>query len=138
MKASTRPRFDAWTIVLGLFALGNLGTGLWMLVDPPHWYENLPGGVPDFGPMNEHFIRDVGAVFLLTAIGLGGAAVRPAWRVPVCAMVTGFYLLHAVVHVVDTARGLVGPEHWVLDFPGIYLPALLMLAVTWRIRKIEG
>lgn len=138
MTESTRIRFDAWTIVLGLFALGNLATGAWMLVDPPHWYENLPGGVPDFGPMNEHFIRDVGAVFLLTAVGLAGASVRPAWRTPVCAMVTGFYLLHAAVHMVDTVRGLVGPDHWALDFPGIYLPALLMLAVTWRIRKTEG
>lgn len=135
---STEIRFDAWTIVLGLFAFGNLATGLWMLADPPHWYENLPAGVPDFGPMNEHFIRDIGAVFTLMAIGLGGAAVRPPWRVPACLMVTGFYVMHAIVHIIDTARGLVGPEHWSIDFPGIYLPALIMIFVTWRISKSPG
>jgi len=138
MTTSEPTRFDAWTIVLGLFAFGNLVTGVWMLADPPHWYENLPAGVPDFGPMNEHFIRDIGAVFFLTAVGLAGAAAKPRWRLPVCMMVTGFYVLHALVHVIDTTRGLVGPEHWSIDFPGIYLPALIMLFVTWRISKSDG
>ncbi len=137
MLTSAPTRFDAWTIVLGLFALGNFVTGIWMLADPPHWYENLPAGVPDFGPMNEHFIRDVGAVFFLTGVGLVGAAVKPSWRVPTCLMVTGFYVLHATVHVIDTTRGLVGPEHWLIDFPGIYLPALIMIFVTWRISRSE-
>ena len=131
-------RYDGWTIVLGIFALGNLASGVWMLADPPHWYENLPAGVPDFGPMNEHFIRDIGAVFFLMGIGLVGAAVKPRWRLGVCWMVTGFYLLHAVVHVIDTTRGLVGPEHWSIDFPGVYLPAILMSVVTWRIAKTEA
>ncbi len=42
--------FDGWTIVLGLFALGNLANGIWMLADPVHWYDTLPAAVPDFGP----------------------------------------------------------------------------------------
>jgi hypothetical protein len=44
--------FDAWTIVLGFFALGNFFNAFWMLGFPVHWYFNLPAGVPDFGPLN--------------------------------------------------------------------------------------
>jgi hypothetical protein len=126
---------DAWTIVLGIAALGNLANGAWMLADPVHWYENLPAGVPDFGPLNEHFVRDIGCAFMLLGLALAIAAFRPAWRVAACAAVTVFYALHALVHVVDTVRGLVGPEHWAIDLPGVYLPALAMAAVTWLVAR---
>jgi hypothetical protein len=125
--------FDTWTIVLGIFALSNLLNGLWMLGDPVHWYLNLPAGVPDFGPLNEHFVRDIGCIYFLMGVGLGVAAFMPGWRVAACLAATLFYLLHAVVHVVDTARGLVGSEHWMIDMPGIYIPALILLGVTWLI-----
>ena len=47
----------------------------------------------------------------------------------------GFYALHALVHVIDTLRGLVGPEHWAIDFPGVYLPAVILIAVTWLVAR---
>lgn len=122
--------FDSWTIVLGLFALSNLGNGVWMLADPAHWYFNLPAGVPDFGPMNEHFVRDIGCIYLLMGAALAVGAFVPRWRFAACAVTTSFYVLHAVVHVVDTMRGLVGPEHWMIDLPGIYVPALILIGVT--------
>jgi len=34
------------------------------------------------------------------------------------------------VHVLDTARGLVPANHWLLDFPAVYLPAILLVALT--------
>lgn len=129
--ATSARAFDAWTIVLGLFALSNLANGAWMLADPPHWYENLPAAVPDFGPLNEHFVRDIGCTFTLLGVGLAIAAFVPRWRVAACAAAAGFYGLHALVHVIDTLRGLVGPEHWRIDFSGVYLPALLLIGVTW-------
>jgi hypothetical protein len=130
-ESTNRVAIDAWTIVLGLFALSNLGNGVWMLADPVHWYHTLPAGVPDFGPLNEHFVRDIGCIFFLTgAILLLGAFV-PRWRVPACVIATSFYVLHALVHVVDTMRGLVGPEHWAIDMPGVYIPALILSGVTW-------
>ena len=126
---------DAWTIVLGFVALGNLVNGAWMLADPAHWYTNLPASVPDFGPLNEHFVRDIGAAFTLFGIGLAVAAFRPRWRVPACAAAAGFYCLHALVHVVDTMRGLVGPEHWMIDLPGVYIPAVMLVGLTWLVAK---
>jgi hypothetical protein len=130
-----RATLDGWTIVLGLAALGNLGNAAWMLADPVHWYQNLPAAVPDFGPLNEHFVRDIGCAFAVQGLALGAAAIQPRWRVAACLAVALFYTLHAVVHVVDTLRGLVGPEHWRIDLAGVYVPAALMLAVTWLVAR---
>lgn len=133
--ATTVYAFDTWTIVLGLFALSNLANGAWMLADPAHWYENLPAAVPDFGPLNEHFVRDIGCTFTLLGIGLAIAAFVPRWRFVASAAAAGFYGLHALVHVLDTLRGLVGPEHWRIDFSGVYLPALILIGVTWLLAR---
>ena len=118
---------DAWTWVLGIAALGNIASAAWMLADPAGWYTGLPAAVPDFGPLNEHFVRDIGAAFLMQGVALLWAAFVPAWRVPLVAPVTLFYVLHALAHVYDTGRGLVGPAHWAIDLPGVYVPAALML-----------
>jgi len=127
--------FDGWTIVLGIFAVSNLANGAWMLAVPVHWYEHLPAAVPDFGPLNEHFVRDIGAAFTVIGLGLAVAAVVPRWRVAACAAAAAFYGLHALVHVVDTLRGLVGPEHWLIDLPGVYVPAVLLAVVTWMVAR---
>ena len=127
--------FDGWTIVLGIFAVSNLANGAWMLAVPVHWYEHLPAAVPDFGPLNEHFVRDIGAAFTVIGLGLAVAAVVPRWRVAACAAAAAFYGLHALVHVVDTLRGLVGPEHWLIDLPGVYVPAVLIGVVTWMLAR---
>jgi hypothetical protein len=137
MTETTR-HADPWAIVFGLFALGNLGIGGWMLVDPVHWYFTLPAGVPDFGPLNEHFVRDVGCAFMVQGALLGGGALVRAWRVPACAAVALFYVLHAAVHVIDTTRGLVGPEHWLIDVPGVYVPALILVSMTWLVWRGKG
>ena len=53
-------------------------TALWMLADPAGWYAGLPAAVPDFGPLNEHFVRDIGATFTMLgiALALGGRRSR--------------------------------------------------------------
>lgn len=121
---------DPWTWIFFLSGLGNLANGLWMLADPAHWYATLPAGVPDFGPLNEHFVRDIGATFTMLGLGLVWATFRTAARVPVLVLVTLFNALHALVHVWDTGRGLVGPEHWSIDFPAVYLPTVVLVALT--------
>jgi hypothetical protein len=130
-----RLTFDTWTIVLGFFALGNLFNAVWMLGDPVHWYQNLPAAVPDFGPLNEHFVRDIGCIYFVMGAALAVGAFVPRWRMAACAVTTLFYVLHAVVHVIDTMRGLVGPEHWLIDLPGIYVPAVILVGVTWLVAR---
>lgn len=126
---------DGWSIALAIFAFSNLANGLWMLIDPVHWYYNLPAAVPDFGPLNEHFVRDIGCIFFILGVALAVGAYRPRWRLAACGLNAAFYLMHALVHVVDTMRGLVGPEHWRIDLTGVYIPALIMTAVTFALAR---
>jgi hypothetical protein len=133
-----RPTFDFWAIVLLVFGTGNLANGLWMLWDPAHWYRTLPAAVPDFGPLNEHFVRDIGCAFTLLGVALVASAFVPRWRVGACVASTAFAGLHAMVHVIDTTRGLVGSEHWWIDFPGVYLPTVLLALLTWAVWRAEG
>lgn len=121
---------DGWTWALGLFALGNVANGLWMLVDPAGWYANLPAAVPDFGPLNEHFVRDIGAAYVTIGAALGCAAWIATARVLAVGLAALFSGLHALGHVHDTVRGFVGPEHWWIDFPGVYLPAIVLAVLT--------
>ena len=129
IRTSAATGGDGWRWVLLVLALGNVGNAVWMLAQPVAWFHDLPAGVPDFGPLNEHFVRDIGSAFLVQGLALGWAAFSPPWRVPLVAPVTAFAVLHALAHVYDTGRGLVGPAHWLIDLPLVYVPALLMVVV---------
>ena len=67
----------AMAALLGTAAVAN---GVYMLVAPESWYFAVPGD-PTTGPFNQHFIRDIGLIFLF----LGGAfltgVARPDLRV---------------------------------------------------------
>ncbi len=126
---------DGYGVLFLILGLGSLANSVWMFVDPMHWYTDLPAGVPDFGPFNPHFVRDIGCAFATAGVALLGAARWPQWRVPLAASATFFFAAHAILHVHDTLRGLVDSHHWWLDLPGVYLPALLLAVATvvlWR------
>ena len=133
-----RSAVDVWTYVLILGALGNIANGLWMLADPAGWFTGVPAAVPDSGPLNEHFVRDIGSVFTMLGIGMVWAAFAPAVRVALMSMVALFYTLHALVHVFDTLRGLFLPTHWAIDFPAVYFPALLMIGIVCILVRREA
>jgi len=119
-----------WTIGLGLAGVANLAHAAWMLLDPAGWYTGLPAAVPDTGPLNTHFVRDIGGAFAATGVALLWAALRPRLRAPMLAIAGVFYVLHAAIHVTDTVAGRLPASHWLIDAPGVYLPALVMVAVT--------
>ena len=62
---------------------------------------------------------------------------NPRIRAVVLMLISGFYVFHALLHVWDTARGFLGPEHWMMDAGGVYLPAVLLLVVTAWAKRIE-
>src|SRR5881296_3451966 len=88
--------------ILGLL---NLANGLWMLLAPAGWYLHLPAAVPDTGPLNPHFVRDIGAAF----VTIGAVLLLAAPSRGVLLAVTLFYLLHAAVHVTDLAGAASAP-----------------------------
>src|SRR5262249_21398963 len=120
-----RPR-DVWTYVLGLFGLGNLANGVWMLADPRSWYARLPAGVPDFGPLNEHFVRDLGSVFLIVGAALMGAALSRLMRLRGIIFASVLVGRHALVHVSDRGGGLVGTSHWLQALFPVFFPAVVL------------
>ena len=119
-----------WTIGLALAGLANVANAAWMLLDPAGWYATLPAAVPDTGPLNAHFVRDVGGAFAATGVALLWGAFQPRLRVPMLALASVFYVLHALIHVADTLAGRLPASHWLIDAPGVYVPALVMIAVT--------
>lgn len=129
---------DRWPIVIGLFGLSNLANGLWMLASPAHWYINLPADVPGSGPLNEHFVRDIGCVFTLLGIALLWSIPRRSLRVPAMVAAAAFSSAHALVHVFDQMRGLFTPEHLGFDIGPVYLSTILLVALTWKLTRDEA
>jgi hypothetical protein len=118
-------------IVLGLGALAN---GVFMLVSPAEWYLSVPG-VTTTGPFNQHFIRDIGLVFLFigAAFLLGAAMTR--YRVVLWAASTLWLGGHALFHFWEVAVGICEPSAIARDFPAVTLPVIIGAAITlWAIR----
>ena len=109
--------------VLGIL---NLANGLWMLLSPEGWYYGLPAAVPDTGPLNLHFVRDIGAAFATIGLAFCVAAPNARRHRGVLLGATAFYDLHALVHLADLFSGHLGHAHWLIDLPGVFLPATIL------------
>jgi hypothetical protein len=118
-----------------LWALGavQLLTALSLALLPGSFYEALA----DFGPRNDHDLRDMSAFYFAAAVALFVAARRPSWRVPVLALVGMQYSLHAVNHLIDVADADPG---WVGPFDVVALVAIAgVCALALRAaRRAEG
>jgi len=108
----------------GLLAAVLGANALAMLIAGPWWYGAVPG-VTATGPYNAHFIKDIGAIYLVCAASLAGFAWRPAKAAPALAAATAFLILHAVIHVADALASPTCGADLVRDLPGIFLPALI-------------
>jgi hypothetical protein len=121
---------------LWIFGLGNIANAIWMLVAPEAWYHELPAGVPDTGPLNLHFVRDIGAAYATTGLALCAGAEMPQYRRAAIAGAAVFLGLHAAIHVFDLVTGLLPATHWIEDLPGVFFPALLLAVLSlprwWR------
>lgn len=112
-----------------LLAAGLAANGAAMLADPAAWYHAVPGVIYT-GPLNFHFVRDIGCAYLVAAGGLAWRAWRPATGAPAAFAGAAFLLLHAGVHVGETLAGLCGWSTLLGDVPGVVLPALAALALA--------
>ncbi len=116
--------------VLAVILIGNAAA---MLALPLSWYDAVPG-VPQTGPFNSHFVRDIGAAYLTAGLGCAWFAwrAREGWR----ALAAGalFLTLHAAIHLFDAACGTSPIRDLLRDFLGVHLlaAAALALALTAR------
>jgi len=99
--ASGRSARDARTLEVGLaaFAAFHLITAA-LMGFAPHFFFSSIG---PFGVRNDHYIRDVATFYAAIGGGLAVAVRRARWRVPVLALTTLQFALHAVNHLVDIA-----------------------------------
>ena len=118
------------TPLFWVLGLTNVANGVWMLVAPEAWYHDLPAGVPDTGPLNLHFVRDIGAAFLTFGIMFCATASQAHRRRDVVLAAAVFFVLHALIHVADLMSGRLPSDHWLVDLPGVFAPAILLVVLA--------
>lgn len=112
--------------------------GAVMMLAPAWWYPRVPG-VIQTGPLNDHFVRDIGAAFLACALAMGWALKDPVRGLGAAVAAAVFLCLHAVIHLITPFCGSALP--WPLlarDFPGVFLPAIISLLVVRSCLRRQG
>ena len=120
--------------ILNFFGATNVGNGIWMLFFEDNWFDTLPG-VHDTGPINRHFVHDVGLVYTLAGLALMWCAYRINSTKYLYLAVMLFFVGHAFIHIVEILVGLLPASHWLIDLPLIFVPALLLVALTPSVLK---
>lgn len=126
-------QFQIKRAVLALWAAGFLANALYMLADPLSWYDAI-AGVPDTGPYNPHFVRDIGVAYLTLGLITGAAALRLRLALPLLCTVALYLGLHALLHLWDVAAGRLEPDHLLIDAPGVFAPVLVTALLAWWVR----
>ncbi|TIQ27978.1 MAG: hypothetical protein E5X48_32100 [Mesorhizobium sp.] len=111
-------------LIIGIYQATN---GAIMLTVPDFWYSAVPG-VPETGPANIHFIRDIGLAFLAAGAALLMACQRPDGGRLVGAA-TIFLGGHAIYHLAEMAAQGTTIAAAARDLLLIVVPALLPLAI---------
>jgi hypothetical protein len=112
--------------ILGVLLAAN---GIAMLVGPAAWYAAVPG-VTHTGPLNFHFVRDIGCAYLMVGCALVWLAINPrAWPAALTGAV--FLTLHAATHVADAAAGREALRQLLIDLPGVFVPPMIALGLAW-------
>ena len=127
-------------LILGVLGAIQAVDGLYALLAPRSFYDDFPlgrGWVEALPAYSEHLVRDVGGLFLATAIILFAAAIYLERRLVLitCVAFLAFSLPHAIWHTgnldgfgtFDTVGNLIGV--WFL-----VVGPLVVLAGMWRAR----
>ena len=93
-------------VCLALLTIVGLSLGAWAYFAPLNWYRTFPGmgmnWLPVLGPYNEHFVKDVGSLFLgfavLSALALYYLANRPVVVITAISW-SVFNVLHLIYHL---------------------------------------
>lgn len=118
-------------VFLGLNALAMLGA-------PMRWYGAVPGVVLT-GPLNTHFVRDIGAAYLVVAGALLAFAVRPRLSPGATLAAAAWLALHAIIHLAAAATcGRPPLPELARDLAGVHLPAILSLWIALASTKEES
>ncbi len=120
-----------------LFGVALAANGIFMLISPTDWYVAVPG-VTTTGPFNQHFLRDIGLIFLLLGTAFLAGVVEAAMRTVLWGAAAVWLAGHALFHVWEVAVGICGPSALARDFPAVSLPAIVAAALAfWAARDVQ-
>jgi hypothetical protein len=108
--------------------------GVYMFVDPPSWYAAVPG-VPATGPLNPHFVRDIGIAYFTAGAALAWSVLGAGWRASALA---GLFLGgHALLHLGET---ILGHHHDVIlnEIAAVHLPAIITIVIAVLQRRASA
>jgi hypothetical protein len=138
--SATQQAIDRYAIefraVLGALGAIQLINGLWALLAPTSFYDDFPfgrGWVALLPAYNEHLMRDVGELFLASAVVVLAAAIYLEGRLVVTAIVS--YLTWAIPHTIYHFFNLepYGSADAVGNVIVLALTLLLPLWLLWRL-----
>lgn len=89
-------------VTVNILCVALLVNAVFMAFTPPLWYALVPG-VPETGPLNHHFVRDIGLAYFSAAVGLFRAQRGGGWKT--AALGSLFVCLHSALHVVEMFMG---------------------------------
>lgn len=94
----------AFRVILGLLAAVQAVDGVYALLAPRSFYEDFPAGrgwVEALPAYSDHLVRDVGGLFLATAVVLAAAAIWLERRLVLVALVSflAFSVPHTTYHL---------------------------------------
>ena len=116
-----------------LLAIVLAANGLMMLFAPETWYRWVPG-VADTGPLNTHFVRDIGCAYLVCAAAFVWLTLDAgAW--PAALAGAAFLAMHALLHIGEAVTGGRDMDHLIADLPGVFLLPALALCLAWPRRR---
>jgi len=116
-------------IILGALMAAN---GVFMFVDPPSWYATVPG-VPETGPLNLHFVRDIGIAFVVSGVAIIWGQFGGGWKTT--ALGAAFLAMHSLLHIGET---IMGHHHDVLlnEILAVHVPSWLTVVIAYlQMRK---
>jgi hypothetical protein len=117
-------------LVLWIIAVMDLVTGIEMFFFPNAWFFKLLPEMPETGPYNMHLVMDGGTFFLAVGVGLAAAALNPHRNAIAIAVAAVAGVMHSALHLYSHAAGLLSTVHLLTDVLGVYIPAILLIAIA--------
>jgi hypothetical protein len=118
--------------ILALLGLLHMANGLTMLLAPDAWYATVPG-VAQTGPMNHHFIADIGLAFLASGASMAMALRRGRVAAGFALAGSVWPALHALFHIwewlTDHVPGTT--QMWVSEGFGVVFVGALGVTLAW-------
>jgi tryptophan-rich sensory protein len=128
---------------LAVLTVTSVFVGGWAYFAPLHWYNTFPGmglqWLPVLGPYNEHFAKDVGAMYLAMAALSAMAFVQVADRTlrrAAALTLSIFNALHLIYHA--TMLHMYGPRDAVLNALFLTLVLLCSVAVAVPVQEADA